>query len=250
MKSTDNDINNPLRITGIDISNSLMSAGHYVKRTAFMPQNFYDRMEVPRDPNVLFCITDKEGKFYLGDVPVSKKLSNQPKYVLSIEDNKFYVINLLDNGFITEICRFINPNDAIERLQSYQKFNNHNTIVCENINNVINLYIGESLSIHEAIMHIMTCAGFDKDPDFQFLNELAISNGITSKDKDFNSQHLLSLGHYRSTNKMVDLYTEIYNIFVLFINNIKKNKDVRCVGGYVDDIPVVQKIYDCLKSYA
>ena len=249
MKSTDHNLNNPLRIGTIDLMREVEN--WTLPNVSPVSQDFYDLLQT-KDPNTIYIIKDsKDGRMYFGDhlILKNKTILN---YVLGIDNtsNAKYVLymnqiyNFQDN--LIEIARFEDPQIAINTLNLYNNIGSHNSIEIK-LYNLLIMYIDESISLHNLITSILCVFGYSNDPRLQQVIETAITYQ-QNNTKLFNELFIHVLGNYAKTsaNELYKFYNDLYNIILKY--NFFKDKKYHCSLENLDLSNIISEIINLMNQ--
>lgn len=216
MYSSDNTINDPNHKIAIDLS--------YVStHTTIVPisQADYDMMGF-HDPRTIYFITDsKLGDMYLGDT-IIYKFQNKNEYLLALGDHtKSFIIYLnsischRDN--LIPVAEFDDINDAIKALYQYKKVGTHTnlgSVICS----IVESYMDDVYGVNEAIINMIAASGFRDDIRLQYLNEKAMSYGVSNKDKQLPQYYVAALHNLKDNepDTTISIYSDLYDIFVKY----------------------------------
>lgn len=233
MKSTDYNLNDPFAIDSIHLQRTLDSS-HY-PNIEHVDQNFYDLIQV-KDPNTVYIINDStDGRVYYGDILILKE-RNDVSYLIGTDKNGNYVLYMNSvvgfNDKLIEICKYKDPQDAINSLNLFNNAGSHQPINLKIYSTIIP-YIDNNISINDLILGIIVIFGFKNDPRFQYLIEtsrqyiLEVNGKI---DKDLPPLWREELRHFkdRYPDSLFTYYSNIYDIMVKynFFKDERYNLDI------------------------
>lgn len=215
MQSTDNNLNNPLRVGDIDISQNLGSwDNHKIK---IITQEMYDLIQI-HDPMTTYVINDAEdGRMYLGDHLISKKEISS-KYFIGIDNNTMEYILYLNiaeqyHDRLIPISRYENPKQAFEDLQKYNNWRPLKTID-HILRFTILSYIDNHISIHALIVNTLSSFGYRDDPRLQSLICVATSMGTDYSQVEVSPRFKYEIHNMHDThnNSLFKTYSKIYDV--------------------------------------
>lgn len=242
MKSIDNHIQSPNSIRWIDPQNLFLHSNevHHIN------QDEYD-MHSTHDPSTVYVIMDSPtDKMYIGDYEIPKEAHSR-QYLMSYNDKenvyKIY-LNLISNyrDNLVPVAKYKDVNDAIKALHAYKSVGYHTKAAAATYQAIAN-YIDEIYGINEAIISIISAFGYRDDPRMQYLNEAAISYGVTNKDRDLPQYYRAALHNLkdRKPDSVIVTYSDIYDVFVKY--NFFKEINSENLSDPVNDIIV------CINRY-
>lgn len=220
MKSTDNNINNPLSKTSIDIKSMIdsVSAGF---TTVIIPYFEYVIMQL-HDPTVMYVISDSpKGDVYIGD-HLCARAKNDRKYLMTYDDlRKDYAVyvNMTDEyiDHLVEICRYKEPQTALDAVITYNMIGGHDEIHLK-LHQIITEYIYRELGVNESIIGMISAAGYRDDSRLQIFNQFAVDAKLISDDKTLPSnlfEKICDMSR-KAPASLATLYVSLYNTFVRY----------------------------------
>lgn len=221
MKSTDNHINSPMSKIELDIP--VENIRHEFR---YLDQDFYDL--IPHDLNTIYICRQENEKcynVYRGNTLIKKhqqKDLSEPDFVMGVNSYNEFIIYMTaydvytNSNRLEEIFRFNNPDDAIAALMRVNHVGNY-TDQSLSIYNILTSYIEKEISIHEAIMGLVSMIIDKNTPGLQYLNERAMRYGVKSSDRDLPKLMKRDLRKTRSDlESYTTLYADLYDVFVLY----------------------------------
>lgn len=218
MKSTDHNLNNPLRIGNIDLAREAES--WQLPNVLFVTQEFYDLIKI-KDPLTIYKITDsKDQRMYYGDhridvekigikylIGPSKKYGEYILYMNKIYDH---------NDHLIEIARYDDPQKAINAMILCNNAGNH-TATDIKIYNAIISFIDEDISLHDLLISFLCIFGYKEDPRLQDVIETVISYN-DNNSRNFSDLFRYEIVNYANTfdNPLYGLYSDFYNVIVKY----------------------------------
>lgn len=245
MKSTDQNLNNPLRIGDIDL---LREAESWRNPTVqLITQEEYDLLQT-KDPLTIYVIHGSNPhRMYLGDCMIHED-SRSCKYLVGMDESKAYVLymSIRDNGIdkIVPISRYKNPQDAIDAMNMCHNAGSHQKTNMVLFNSIA-AFIDNHISVNDLVIGVLCIFGYERDPRLQNIIEVAISFGVKSSKLDIPvifREELPSMGD-RYENSLFDLYSDVYNIIVKY----DFFKDERYHNS-CDKLDLSSPIYDIMKA--
>lgn len=239
MKSSDNNLNNPLKVDTIDLQREIPSW----ENPTICPctQDFYDLIQT-HEPNTMYIIIDKNIA-YLGDMLVTDHILS-PKYTVGVDANdcnKYIIYFSYPDGLsyhMEEICSFNNPIIAMDYIHIATLAGSHNTFSIK-LYHMIKSYIEENINCNELILGIFTLFGYRESPDFQamvntittYTHGMKSINTDVKKDKSRDIPQMLreDIRDWRDNDKnhMFVFYSSIYDVIVKYnFFSDKKYKDL------------------------
>lgn len=222
MLSTDNNINNALRVTEIDLTRQWDAFSP--NRVEYVTQEWYD-LKQTHDMHTTYVITDgtkKRPRVYIGDILVTND-DTAPEYLMGINDHNEYVIYeyIKDYSVIVPILipikRFDTAQAALDALAAYKRVGSPSQFALM-VHNALASYIVKEAGIHETIVAIIAANGYREDPRLQQLNEKALAFGCRYKDRDIPFIMRQMLHNIANKNEITlwPFYSGIYDIFVMY----------------------------------
>lgn len=225
MKSTDHNINNPLKSIEIDLLNSVENLS--VPSMIPITQVDYDNIKM-HDPTTYYVITDYNGKrVYLGDMLIeddSKVNRVIYRYYLGLNDADQYIIYVnelagtCDNiEKLVPVCAYDNPRSAMDALARFNKVGSHHDEDL-NIYNTILSYIDKNISTHEFIIGLMVIFNYNSNSKLQLLNEYAMSYHVDKNMQEFSVSYLEIIARMKKTypDSLFGLYSDLYDLIVKY----------------------------------
>lgn len=226
MESTDQNLNEPLRVGDIDLQKEVDSWRSAIVQV--INQEVYDLMNY-HDPLTIYVIHDAiDGRIYLGDHLIQKD-SISSKYLVGIDNtNMQYVLymNIVERHMdrLIPICRYNDPEAAFNAMLMATNAGSVDKIVLS-LYSVIAAYIDGNVSIHDFIMGIISFGGYKNDPRLQMVIDIATNFGVHQCREDLPvifKEELSELDD-RYDNGMFSIYSNIYNTIVKY-NFFKDDK--------------------------
>ena len=234
MKSTDHNLNNPLKTVDIELLRTVES--YHMPNIEAVSQEEYDLIQI-HDPNTIFYITNsKDGRFYIGDMLIIPD-NTINKYYLNIDTNKKYVIYVDENAgktfasqYLIPICSYDDPQVAINELTKFNKVGSHIDRDFD-IYNIIASYINKDISTHEFIISIMIVFNYREDPRLQNVIQFCMGHNANRCMKEFPAfySELLPIMRDNQPKTLFPLYSNLYDLIVkynFFTDKKYSNEDV------------------------
>lgn len=215
MKSTDHNLNNPMRIGAIDNSN--ISDALAVQS---LSQEEYD-MLATKDPYTMYIINESRD-MYIGVMKYQASIVNH-MYLLgpsSVREHfTLYSSNtdMFGNTKLCSICSYDNIQTAVNALSYYNNIGGHG-YTSKQIAAVINSYIDKSIGIHDLLIGIISIAGFKHDINFQelmnFLGQFLKVVASTTDVPLWFRKELLCMKN--SKNPLMNIYSNLYDLVIKY----------------------------------
>ena len=254
MKSTDNNLYNHLKVTEIDIRNTIDAFPN--SKIFRCDKDYYDAMQ-QHDPRTTYIVKFKDGvtRCFIGDMPI-EKVSRRPKYVMSITDNCEYqiFINLADTksydsqSILIPLVRYDDPQKAINALHAYRKVGSSEKISLE-IFIALGSYISKENGINELLINLIGNLGYRDDPRLQYLNELAVTYGVESSTRDLSPTYRTMLHNIanKKADTLVPLYSAFYDVIVKY--DFFKGKKYSLARREVEELDLSEEVNDIYNAY-
>lgn len=218
MRSTDHNLNNPLRVDDIELQHAVES--WRTPTVKHVSQLFYDRLHV-KDPNTIYVI-DGTVKMYYGEHLIEKEKTGV-KYLLGIDnttDDRFVLYCNEVNGYhdnLIEIARFKDPQVAINILNAYSNTKYHINNIRGNIHGMIIRYVDEDISLSDLIIGIITAYGYQNDTRLQELVQTVITYHQT-KVHIFDSffVYMFASASENPYNDLFKIFNDLYNVILKY----------------------------------
>ena len=192
--------------------------------TTHVTQQEFDLITM-RDPKMIYIIVDaKDNRVYEGDSLIIYGASSNGYFMNISHDISEYIIwqNIRHNhqDRLIEICRFKDPQLAIDTLAHFNRTSSHHNMSLK-LYKILLSYIDEKILINELLIGIMSIIGYREDPRLQELIGQLISQGVMGSRNSvralppFILEHLDRFTHH-SNNHLYKLYLDLYNIIVMF----------------------------------
>lgn len=275
MKSTDNNINNPLKVNTVDLLRKVES--WEFTKVLYVPEWKYRDMN-QHDPHTIYIITDKHnGDVYYGDLLVTANGNNTPRYFLGINDNDENVIYMHTNGCFmpffgkmhrtslsrdfVEVARYENAQQAYNTLRVLNNVGDHDSRFIKLYNHIIS-YINKDISCHELVMFMINESYFRniKDvPVYQNFLHILVLDGANNCQADISNLLKEDLGRWTSPNYyapddnnwemyvLMNMYSDLYNVVVEF--NFFKDKRYHDASGDINLSVPIHKIGEIYRKY-
>ena len=219
MYSSDNTINDPNHKEILNPYEALNLSNHI--EVLSVTQEQYDLMAY-HDPQVVYIIYDsRRGDMYIGDNLIPRP-QNKNQYLLALGDHRKSFIIYLNavTGYLDDlipVAEFSDINAAIAALYQYKKVGTHinlGHVVCS----IVECYMNGEYGINEALINIIAESGFRDDIRLQYLNEKAISYGVSNKDKNLPQYYIAALHNLKDKdpNAIISIYSDLYDVFVKY----------------------------------
>lgn len=225
MKSNNSNINNPFKVNEINLQEQICSTNINVVNVS---KEEYDLMII-HDPTTIYVTTDKFGRIltYIGDCMIeNNNIIN--KYYISIDDKNIYTIymdnavtdfknNFLGYQKLIPICRYNDPQDAIDALAKFNKIGSHNKIDFD-IYNIIKSYIDKNISTHEFIIGILIIFNFKEDPELQVIIENCISHNANNCNYEFPINYSIYILKFKKYHpySLFRIYSDLYDLLLKY----------------------------------
>lgn len=256
MQSTDHNLNNPNVVDIVDLLRNVGQVADF--KVENVTQDFYDHMG-KHDPRTAYVIDgDPSGKVYYGDLPAAIPASTRMKYFIGQERPDEWIIfvnerrTFTDNDSLVSVCRFDNPQSAIDALAIYNRVGSHSTLNLE-IYNILLQYMNEEISICACIIGILSALGYKDDPMLQGLIQFVTAYGgmigqSTDKGKPYFQHDLpkllrekINVEHVSPTSTdLIGLFGAFYNVMMMhgIIQIRKRDEEIVSpnLSGPVDKI--------------
>ena len=254
MKSTDNNINNPLKVDTLHLAREVES--WQFMKVLYVTQKNYDTMNF-YDPHTAYIIKDPGStRVYYGSILVdndSCSYIGNPRYVMGITSEGEYAIFMNIPSRLIQISRYADAQKAFEALKLLSNIGSYYEIDWR-IYNLITKYIDKDITCNQLIISIMIEIYNIKDlPAFQtFIHTLTL-DGADKEYKDISRMLREDLDRWTSSEfqktdphnqqmyKMMSIYSGIYNIIVLY--DFFKADKYHDPSGDIDLSPVINDIY-------
>ena len=186
------------------------------------------------DPNTIYTIDrgDDTYDLYLGGTLISCASDLQKEkshYDLSITKEGKYLVSYIyfhiktsfdktlsvyypDEDFvtITPVSEYNDPQEAIDALRTYSKYGFHSKEDF-NVRDIIYRMIHKEITLHEAIMGILTVYSYSEWPDFQQVNKIILEAPMAKRGIDE-----ITMQKLRHSNKILFIkYASIYDVFLV-----------------------------------
>ena len=234
MDSTNHNLENPCRVDILQIVKDVESWDFpTIKRVT---QEFYDLMK-KHDPLVIYSITNSpDMRVYYGDHLVLKTSIRKQRYFMTILDDGSYSISLNQvnghNDNLIEICRFDDPQKAIDTLSIFNNVGGHGQKYLHLVS-LIRSFCFDDISCHDLIIGIMSEFGYKDDPRLQQVIQSAHIYGATNEHRYLPDKFISFLADMIVTDQngnhgLYKMYSEIYGILLAtnFVNIVNSPSDV------------------------
>lgn len=226
----------------------------------YLEQDFYDAMTTHDLNTIYICRNDEDDyNIYLGDQLLKHETVSitGPKFVVGLDDKlNFVVYSQVYDTFtncirLEEICRFDNPDDAIEKLYYYNRVGDYTDEALKAYIAIVT-YIKKEIGINEVIISMIANIGnYRDDPRLQYLNERAIAYGVTPGSRDLSTRLKGELRKKLINNDDIfTLYADIYDVFVMydFFTDLKKYDVDKFGDDGLDLAEPVKRILACFNG--
>jgi len=247
MRSTDHNINNPLKTIDIDTFRTINSWNSF--KFISITQEEYDLMQI-HEPYTLYHIKDsKDNRYYVGDMLIENEIK-KVKYLLSIDDNKLYTIymNQVDtynNSELIPICSYEDPQVAINKLSEFNRVGSHFDKPLMIYNILIN-YIEKIISTHEFIIGILDIFGYKEDPRLQDVIQFIVGHNEHKWQKEFLPFLSNEISRMRDLypDSLYPYYSNLYDLIVKynFFTDKKYNETDVNLSKEIDEIIKIMNV--------
>lgn len=249
MRSTVDNLTNPLYVDLLNVPYD-----HPIWKTICttrVTQFFYDHIQI-KDPNTLYIITDaKDRRAYLG-AELINNFQDHVSYMLGPSNNHgeyvLYMNCTTDFGqHLFPICRFNDPQKAIDALNLYNRTGSHHAILIDVRTSIIS-FIENDIGVHDFVIGIISMFGYRDDPRLQDVMAAMRSYGAADNKADIGKYarmmaHQLSKTH---KNPCYKFYSDVYDILVSY-NFFRTEKYTKDPENAELSVPV-HKISDAMTS--
>ena len=221
MRSTDNNLNNPTSIISIELNKVHDAWKNPIVKT--VTQEFYNLLQT-KDPHVIYVIYDVYPiRMYYGDLLIERK-DNKSKYLMGPADEYGnYIIYMWEriggSDTIIEICKYKDPQLALDALNRYNKVGRHDSI-SDSVYVILNSYIDEEISVHDAIVSIISAYGFRDDPRLQELTSSVMPYGMINRNPyreiPIIALEMIKRRAEKDKDSLYKYYYEIYKLMFTF----------------------------------
>ena len=221
MKSTDHNINNPLKVMNLNLLKTIERLS--LPETVSLPQEVYDIMAI-HEPNTAYIINDSEdGRMYIGDKLIMP-IKNINKYFIGQDSSGNYIIYInqyFNSHKLTQslipICTYDDPQTAIDALSRFNKVGSHHKRDFK-VYLMIRDYIDKLISTHDLIVGIMTIVNYDNDPRLQEILAYAVAHNVNKSMKEFPAFYAdqIAILRDRCPDSLFPIYSNLYDLIVKY----------------------------------
>lgn len=244
MHSSNHNLNNPTSKISLDLLREVSS----LKCPTVQPtkQVLYDLLET-KDPHTIYVITDAPKlKMYYGDKLIHND-DQRPQYLIGQgrHPNEYVLYYSIPNwnDHIVEICRFDDPQKALNTMAIYNHAGSHSTVDLE-VYTMLKAYIDDEISINDLIIGCLVAFGYKDDPRTQDIIQKCNSFGVA--DRDLPPMFRRELRGFRdnSSNALFKQYSAIYDIIVKY--DFLKGPEYQSESDIPDLADVIKDIGKCI----
>ena len=257
MKSTDNNINKPLKVDTLHLAREVES--WQFMKILYVTQENYDAMNF-YDPYTAYVIKDPgSSRVYYGSMRVDNdSYVRNPKYVMGLTSEGEYAIFMNTSSRLIQISRYNDVQKAFEALKllsnigSYYEMDWH-------IYNFLTAYIDKDITCNQMIISIMSeLFNIKETAEFQSFIQILSTDGADNEYKDISPMLREDLGRWTSANfqrtdnysqevyRLMSIYSDIYNIIVKY--NFFKEDKYHDPSGDIDLSPVINDFYRIIRA--
>lgn len=226
MKSTDHNINNPLKTLSIDLQRTVES-WRMPKVVGSMSQEEYDLIAI-KDPNSIYIVHTPDGKtlLYLGEHLIeSPKINN--KYYMGMTENGEYTIYVDQNAGtgdyftgmqnLIPVCTYADPQVAMDQLVKFNKVGSHMDRDYS-LYTMIKNYIEKEISTHELIVGILVEFNYREDCRLQNIIEFAVGHNAHRSIREFPTFYSYQIREMKEMKpeSLFVLYSNLYDLIVKY----------------------------------
>lgn len=236
MKSTDHNLNNPTKVNVIELLREISSLS--TPNIEIVSQKFYDLIQI-KEPNTLYFINDSNPpRIYFGEILISNDKCEGKYFITTgnrINEYDLYLKEeIYGNDKLIKICKYDDPQKAIDALNLYNNIGSHDKISISLYNILIN-YIDKDISLNDLLLGIFTIFGFKEDPRLQELIQLTFTYEQNSNDKtDISPMLRCEIRNFRDKYplSLYRIYSNLYDIIVkyYFFKDEKYHSDVNFIN--------------------
>lgn len=252
MKSTDHNINNPLKTLDIELQRTI-DAWKMPSVVGIMSKEEYDLIAI-HDPTHIYIVRTEDGKtqLYLGDSLIEPPKVNN-KYYMGLNDRAEYVVYMDQNAGTGEyfsgtqnlvpICAYDNPQVAMDQLVKFNKVGSHLNRDFS-LYTMIKNYIEKTISTHELIIGIMVEFNYQEDCRLQNIIEFAVGHNAHKCAWEFPAFYSYQIKEMKENKpeSLFVLYSNLYDLIVKY--NFFKDKKYQDLDNLTlsDEISDITKV--------
>lgn len=230
MRSTNDNLTNPLHVDmlAVPFEQSFWNTVNVSRVTQF----FYDHLQI-RDPGTLYIIGDsRDGRAFLGNIMLNR-FRSKIAYLLGPSDHHgeyiMYMSCATDYGdYLYEICRYNDPQAAINALNQANKTASHHVIHLEVRASIIS-FIEENIGVHDFIIGLIAMFGYQDDPRLQDVMASMRAYGAADSDYDIGTNARVMIRNFAKNRPegLYRFYSDIYDLLHTynFFRDDKYTKD-------------------------
>ena len=223
MMSSDNHINNNMRISEIDIAKLSGLNGITPTRQVYMTREEFDLLQT-KNLDTLYIVVnpdDDTHAIYFGNTRIPNPEDDPyPMYVMGINDNNEYEIYQVMKSWsdhsksLIPIIRFNDPQKAVDTLHKYKHIGSATQHALKT-HIAITAYVKKECGLHECITSIIANLGYRDDPKLQVLNEITATFRYKTGSRELPSQLRISLHNLAASHpeSLLPIYSQIYDVF-------------------------------------
>lgn len=218
MKSTDQNLNNPMVVDTVGLYPDLSTNG--IPEVVTLTTKDYDLLQT-KDPTSIYIISDSNRKdVYLGSSLIEKDIITRMyllgpanklgEYILYLNEATLYSDRLI------KICRYTDAQVAITELNKFNNAGSHQTLNLQ-VYNVLSEYIVKDISLHDMLVGIIALFGYRDDIRLQRVLQMLIpyDPGRIFKDLPLLLQRDLKV-FINNGNHLFRLYSSLYDLVVSY----------------------------------
>ena len=251
MKSTDNNINKPLKVDTLHLAREVES--WQFMKILYVTQENYDAMNF-YDPHTAYVIKNPgSSRVYYGSMRVDNdSYVRNPKYVMGLTSEGEYAIFMNTSSRLIQISRYNDVQKAFEALKllsnigSYYEMDWH-------IYNFLTAYIDKDITCNQMIISIISeLFNIKETAAFQSFIQILRLDGADDKYEDISRLLREDIDRWTSAEfqriddysqqvyNMMSIYSDVYNIIVKY--NFFKADKYHDPSGDIDLSPVIDDI--------
>jgi hypothetical protein len=236
----DHSINHPMIVDELNIYPP------HLPKVELLRQESYNLIPL-KDSTVIYIITDSiDDRCYLGEKLI-KNNSTERMYLLGPADtygeySLYLNIKLRSLNKLIEICKYNNPQQAIDALNLFNKVGSHNDTALQ-LYNILLRYIDREIGINDTIIGIISLFGYRDDIRLQELIGTVHTYGdINSNDLELILQLREDLPRLSKHSILFKYYHKLYDMIILY-DFFKGNKYQHPKDDIIDLSDVIKIIY-------
>lgn len=248
MKSTNYNMNNPMKVDTLDLQKTVDS--NLFTTVESISRERYDLLN-PKDPYTLYIVENESGNkpvMYLGEIlyDSSNYKSITPAYLIGPSLEHYGDYNIYKNiqfsineNHLIEVASFNNIEDAIKCMYLYNNIGSHSSLAVS-IYTIIKSYIDKLISIHELIIGIISEFGFKDHPLLQQVIQIAVSYGALQDHEDLPLLFREELPNMKNSfnNFLLNFYSDLYDLVVRcnFFKDKRYHQEQVCLANEIFEI--------------